>query len=101
VEPPFAGYRRTEQALAHYVELARDDDGQKLPSVTKPVDPGQSYSGVPRLASPLRLWGDLPADVPVSSDTQIYSGPLVDAVKRFQSRHGLDPDGRLGSGTIK
>src|SRR5579862_3395866 len=26
-EPPFAGYRRTELALAHYIELARTDDG--------------------------------------------------------------------------
>src|SRR5208283_3604331 len=31
VEPPFAGYRRTEQALARYIELARTDDGEKLP----------------------------------------------------------------------
>jgi len=101
VEPPFAGYRRTEQALARYVELARTDDGEKLPSVTKPIAPGQSYAGVPRLARLLRLVGDLPVDAAVSPDTQIYSGPLVDAVKRFQRRHGLDADGRLGSSTIK
>ena len=45
VEPPFPGYRRTEQALAHYIELARTDDGEKLPDVTKPIDPGQPYLG--------------------------------------------------------
>ena len=45
IEPPFAGYRRTEQALARYVELARTDDGEKLPAVTKPIDPGQPYAG--------------------------------------------------------
>ena len=39
--------------------------------------------------------------MPSSSDTQTYSGPLVDAVKRFQRRHGLDDDGRLGAATIK
>ena len=61
VEPPFAGYRRTEQALARYIELARTDDGEKLPAVTKPIEPGQSYLGVPRLARFLRLVGDLPA----------------------------------------
>ena len=101
VEPPFAGYRRTEQALAHYIELARADIGQKLPSVTKPIDPGQPYSGVPRLASLLRLVGDLPADATIPGGTQTYGGPLVDALKRFQRRHGLDADGRLGSTTIK
>jgi murein L,D-transpeptidase YcbB/YkuD len=101
VEPPFAGYRRTEQALARYLELARTDDGEKFPDVTKPIDPGQSYAGVPRLARFLRLVGDLPADAALPSDAQTYSGPLLDAVKRFQRRHGLDADGRLGPGTIK
>jgi L,D-transpeptidase YcbB len=101
VEPPFGGYRRTEQALIRYIELARSDDGEKLPEVTKPIDPGQSYAGVPRLARFLRLVGDLPPDATLPSDTQTYSGPLVDAVKRFQRRHGLDDDGRLGPATIK
>jgi murein L,D-transpeptidase YcbB/YkuD len=101
VEPPFAGYRRTEEALARYVELARTDDGGELPSVTKPIDPGQSYAGVPRLARFLRLVGDLSADSTVPEDSQTYAEPLVDAVKRFQRRHGLDGDGRLGPGTIQ
>ena len=70
VEPPFAGYRRTEQALARYIELARTDDGEKLPAVTKPIDPGQPYSGVPRLASFLRLVGDLPARCHASQRTR-------------------------------
>ena len=55
------------------------------------------------LASPdfLRLVGDLPPDAAVAGDSQIYAGPLVDAVKLFQRRHGLDDDGRLGPATIK
>jgi murein L,D-transpeptidase YcbB/YkuD len=101
VEPPFAAYRRTELALARYSELARTDDGEKLPEVTKPIDPGQSYAGVPRLARLLRLLGDLPADATLTADAQIYGGPLVEAVKRFQRRHGLEDDGRLGPGSIK
>jgi murein L,D-transpeptidase YcbB/YkuD len=101
VEPPFPGYRRTEQALAQYIELARTDDAQQLPAVTKPIDPGQSYAGVPRLTSLLRLVGDLPAGTTLTGDSQTYSGPLVDAVKRFQRRHGLDTDGRIGPGIIK
>jgi murein L,D-transpeptidase YcbB/YkuD len=101
VEPPFAGYRRTEQALAQYIELARTDDGEKLPAVTKPIDPGNSYAGVPRLARFMRLVGDLPPDGTLTGDAQTYGGPLVDAVKRFQRRHGLDADGRLGPATIK
>lgn len=101
VEPPFAGYRRTEQALARYVELARADDAEKLPAVAKPIDPGQTYAEVPRLARFLRLVGDLPPDAVLPADPQVYGGPLVDAVEHFQLRHGLDADGRLGPATIK
>ena len=101
VEPPFAGYRRTEQALARYIELARNDDGEKLPEVKKPIDPGQSYAGVPRLVRFLRLVGDLPADAVLPGDPQTYDGAVVDAVKHFQRRHGLEADGRLGPATIK
>ena len=101
VEPPFAAYRRTEQALARYTELARMDDGEKLPAVTKPIEPGQPYAGVPRLTRFLRLVGDLPQDAASSANTSVYTGALVDAVKRFQLRHGLDDDGRLGAETIK
>jgi murein L,D-transpeptidase YcbB/YkuD len=49
----------------------------------------------------LRLVGDLPANAALPDDPQTYGGSLVDAVKHFQRRHGLDPDGRLGSSTIK
>jgi murein L,D-transpeptidase YcbB/YkuD len=99
-EPPYAGYRRTQKALADYVELARADHYENLPDVTKPIDPGQSYAGIPRLTGYLRLVGDLPADASLP-DAQTYSRPLVDAVKRFQRRHGMDDDGRLGPATIK
>ena len=43
-------------------ELARTDDGETLPAVTKPIDPTQPYAGVPRLVRFLRLVGDLSAD---------------------------------------
>ena len=100
VEPPFAGYRQTEHALSRYIDLARTDDGEKLPDVKKPIDPNQPYAGVPRLVRFLRLVGDLPAEATLTEDPQTYGGSLVDAVKHFQRRHGVDPDGRLGSSTI-
>ncbi len=101
VEPPFPGYRRTQQALARYTELARTDDGEKLPVPAKPVEPGQVYPGVARLARILRLLGDLPTDAAGPADSQLYDGTLAEAMKRFQRRHGLDDDGRLGPITLK
>jgi murein L,D-transpeptidase YcbB/YkuD len=100
VEPPFLGYKRTLKALQRYTELSRQDDGEQLPVPAKPVDPGGTYDGVPRLTRLLRLLGDLP-DGATSENSSIYNGPLVDAVKHFQARHGLGPDGRLGTQTLK
>ncbi|HEY1435212.1 MAG TPA: L,D-transpeptidase family protein [Thermoanaerobaculia bacterium] len=101
VEPPYGGYRRTEAALARYIDLARRDDGERLPVPAKPVDPGKPYSGAPRLRQLLGLLGDLPIELPAPDDPQIYDGALVEAVKRFQRRHGLDDDGRLGAATVE
>ena len=99
VEPPYPGYQRTIQALHTYMELAKQSDATPLPASAKPVKPGDSYAGVPQLTRMLRLVGDLPPDAVVPDGT-VYQGPLVDAVKKFQSRLGRDADGRITAQTI-
>lgn len=101
VEPPFAGYKRTQHALGQYLALVPQDDGQQLPVPPKPVEPGSPYEGIPRLGRLLRILGDFPPNAAVPEDTNLYGGPLVEAVKHFQERHGLVPDGRLGQETLK
>ena len=100
LNPPFEGYRRARGMLAQYLQLAGQDDGEKLPSASKPIEPGQPYPGVPRLATLLVRLGDLPPAAFPPADPATYQGALVDAVKHFQARHGLDADGRLGAGTL-
>jgi murein L,D-transpeptidase YcbB/YkuD len=104
LEPPSEEYRRLKAALANYERIAWDDTGEKLPDSKKPVEPGQPYAGVTRLVALLRRTGDLPPDTQVAAQVQdsgVYGGALVDAVKRFQARHGLECDGRLGSATFE
>jgi murein L,D-transpeptidase YcbB/YkuD len=101
VEPPLRGYRRVQQALQLYLELARQDDGEQLPVPQRPVARGQVYPGIARLTRFLRLVGDLPPKAVVPRSTEVYQEPLVAAVKHFQSRHGLTPNGRLDGPTIK
>lgn len=101
LEPPFPAYRRAKKALEMYMRLSAEDDREVLPETTKPVAPGDSYPGLTRLESLLRRVGDLPPDARVPSGSQIYQEPLVTALKRFQERHGLDPDGRVGQSTLK
>lgn len=100
VEPPYEGYRRTERALQRYIAMAGEVHGGVLPVTKKAVAPGDSYIAVARLTDLLRRLGDLPEDVNVPLDSSTYAGSLVDAVKHFQVRHGLDSDGRLGKATF-
>lgn len=101
VEPSFPAYRRTGTALNRYLELARQDDGELLPVPAKAIRPGDSYVGVPRLTRLLQLLGDLQEQNKALSPGMIYEGNLVDAVKHFQQRHGLDPSGRIDAHTVK
>ena len=97
IEPPYPGYRRIESILKDYLALAAKGDGEKVPAAAKTVAPGDPYSGIAPLAARLHLLGDLPAGGSFDS----YTGALVDGVKHFQTRHGLDPDGKLGATTLR
>jgi len=101
LEPPYPIYRRTQDALKKYMEFARLDDGTLLPLSSRPVRPGDPYEGVPRLARLLALLGDLPASHDAAYTEGNYQGTLVDAVKHFQQRHGLEPNGILDAPTLK
>ena len=100
VEPPYRGYWRTEEALQRYMAIAREDNVSLLPALKKPVEPGGEYAAVAQLAGRLKMVGDLPTDAGAPREPDVYDEPLVGAVKRFQTRHGLAPDGRLGKATL-
>jgi len=100
LEPPYLGYQRTLQALQVYMKLAGEEKLDPLPTVSKPISPGQPYAAVPQMVERLKFLGDLPASATTAEDPQIYKGDVVEGVKRFQARHGLDPQGKLGPQTI-
>ena len=97
LEPPDAGYRRIENSLKQYLDLAAKGDGAKVPAGIKTIAPGAAYAGTAQLAERLQLIGDLPQGGSFDS----YSGALVEAVKHFQARHGLAPDGKLDAATLR
>jgi murein L,D-transpeptidase YcbB/YkuD len=88
------------QALNDYMAFAKQYDGAALPAAKKTIAPGDSYSGVPQLTRFLQMVGDLPADTNIPADATVYQGPLVDAVKNFQLRHGRPPDGKITAQTL-
>ena len=101
VEPQFPTYRRTLAALQTYLALAKSDDGISLPEPSKTVKPGDFYSGVPILARLLTRFGDLPPASATHISEGRYEGLLIDGVKRFQGRHGLEPNGQIDRATLK
>ena len=107
LEPSFPHYERNRKMLAHYRSLARAGEPEPVPSLSKgrrKVAPGESWVGVPQMRARLRVFGDLAQDAPAAATpdaTIVYDAALVDAVKRFQSRHILDADGVVGSATIE
>jgi murein L,D-transpeptidase YcbB/YkuD len=97
---PMDEYERTLRALNQYRVLAAEDDGALLQATEGPVEPGDHYTDTPRLIRLLSRIGDLPTgDLP--DDSELYEGELVTAVKRFQSRHGLEPNGRIDTTTLE
>jgi L,D-transpeptidase YcbB len=100
-EPSFAGYRRTKAALEHYLALASEGEGSPLVVSRKSVKPGDSYAGLSQLAERLRRLGDLPQGAVMPAGAAIYEGALVEAVKHFQQRHGLQADGSIGRETFR
>jgi len=100
VEPPYDGYQRAEVALAAYRVMALAGDGPPLPLPVRAVRPGDTYPGMAQLAARLRQLGDLPSASTTPAGSTVYDETAADAVKHFQERHGLEPDGVMGAGTI-
>lgn len=99
VSPPFAQYRNLRRELARYRALAGDSAFSPVPPVRR-LRPGDPYHGLDALRRRLSAFGDLPADAFLPPDGERYAGDLVEAVRRFQRRHGLAEDGVLGARTF-
>ena len=100
LEPPFLGYRKLLALLPVYEGYANQVEGEKLPTITKTVRPGQPYAGVVQLGRFLQIIGDIPSGVQLDPNATVYQGPIVDGVKHYQDRHGESPTGNLDARTI-
>jgi murein L,D-transpeptidase YcbB/YkuD len=100
LEPQFTHYGLLKRALARYRALASDPGMSQLPPLpTKSLKPGDAYAGAAQLQGLLTALGDFaPAD---PAPLQSLTPPLIEAIKRFQSRHGEKPDGVLGAATFQ
>ena len=105
--PAYPMYGRLLKARATYEALiAARREAPRLALQGK-IEPGDSSDLVPAIAARMIELGDLAASaypllesMSSSASPQRYEGALVEAVERFQGRHGLAADGVVGKGTL-
>jgi murein L,D-transpeptidase YcbB/YkuD len=101
-------YLLLEQALPRYQALAAQPSLTRLPPLPRrSLSAGETWEGSVALRTLLLATGDMPATpTPPQADTAAPAAAppsldagLVEALQRFQERHGLEADGVLGPAT--
>lgn len=94
--PQQAGYRNLRTALARYRRLAAAGGWPPVPAGPS-LRAGDSDSRIAALRARLGRDGDLDEGAQTGND---FDEALLEAVLRFQKRHGLSADGVVGAKTI-
>jgi murein L,D-transpeptidase YcbB/YkuD len=115
--PRHPGYVSLRDALARYRDLAATGGWPRVPAGFD-MRPGDHDERIPALRARLEISGELKAQAAPETDAaeeqpngkkarkkrrsgnEEYDGTLEQAVKTFQHRHGLEPDGVIGGGTL-
>jgi murein L,D-transpeptidase YcbB/YkuD len=97
LDPQFPHFARLKTALAT-LRMHEAESEPPLPELPT-LHPGDRDPGVPALRQRLVVRGDLPPEMAQPADPTVYDPALVVAVKRFQERHGREPDGAVGRAT--
>ena len=99
--PPHPQYTQLRDALAKYREIARRGGWPAVPEEVK-LKPGQRHPAVAAIAKRLAASGDFTGTLVEKNDEQDpeYGLELQEAVKRFQRRHGLEPDAVVGRAVV-
>ncbi len=85
-----------EQAIADYNQIALNGGWPVVPANQK-MKLGEAWTAVQLLRKRLIVSGDL---APTAGDSMTYDSWVEAAVRRFQARHGLPPDGVMGKYTF-
>lgn len=87
----------TQQAIATYQAIVAKGGWPKVSPIAENLQIGAKSAAVPSLRKRLLISGDLDVD---SGDPQVFDSYVDAAVRRFQVRHGLHPDGILHDDTL-
>jgi murein L,D-transpeptidase YcbB/YkuD len=102
--PSFVIYRKMREGLRElYEDVERFEKrpfAQWKPLKTdKSIKPDESNPMMPEIRKRLYFWGYVDAYETV--EDKVYDAELVVGIKKLQLRHGMEPDGVIGQGTIQ
>jgi L,D-transpeptidase YcbB len=97
-QPPGPRYAALRTVLAKYRALAAKGGWNTIP-LGESIRPGMSDPRIPAIRARLSLTDGAGGEVG-AAEGQLYGNALVEVVKRFQARQGLEGDGVIGSTTI-
>lgn len=96
-EPVNRQYGLLREQLKRYYEIERLSSWVPLVTEAKKLQRGDTGIVIAQLKNKLSLLGDLPQ----ADSGHLFDASLESAVKRFQSRYGLKPDGVIGGSTLQ
>jgi len=102
VPPQDDRYSEMIKTLARYRKIDSLGGWRNLPATAQPAGAGSAYPEVKLLRSRLQAEGDLPGGSTGSKKDKdrTIDQRTGDAIKSFQFRHGIEPDGALGPQTL-
>ncbi len=99
LQPSQSEYRELQKALVRYRAIAAKGGWPFLPANTR-LKPGEQSPTMPMLRQRLAIEGDL--DSKFEKDpSPLFDPNLVEAVKRFEERHRIKPDGVVDPEIVK
>ena len=98
LKPIHPMYLALKRELVRYRAFEATGGWKPLPGGTT-LKPGVSDERVPELRRRMIVSGDLPATA--TTDSLLYDEETAGAVRRYQERTGLQPDGAVGGATLK
>ena len=99
VPPQDERYREMITTLARYRQIASYGGWRNLPATARPAGVGSEYPELKLLRSRLQAEGDLPPST-VRYRSKTIDQQTADAIKSFQFRHGIEPDGYIGQASL-
>ncbi|MEA1890865.1 MAG: L,D-transpeptidase family protein [Pseudomonadota bacterium] len=94
--PPFLQYRKLQKKLTEYRVIASSGGWSSI-AAGETLKPGMEDSRIKEVRQRLAATGELATE---NMDSALFDPALEEAVKLFQKRHNLHPDGAIGKQTL-